>query len=373
MDETLNLTEKLKRYKDISVLATGIISRLVGSQYLGANVNKELHARDIKKVLGALKGSVMKIAQILSTVPGLIPDEYADVLSQLQNQAPAMGWLFVKRRMKNELGPNWSEKFKNFDKSHSFAASLGQVHRAILPNGDIVACKLQYPNMRENVEIDLNQLKIVLNVYEKISKVIKISGIMHELETRLREELDYTNEAKNIDIFTKVWAGSSKVKLPKVYTELSTDKLLVMEWLQGSHIKDYVNESQNVRDTIALNLFNAWYMPLYNHGVLHGDPHLGNYTVCDDYSINLLDFGCIRTFGDEFVEGIIELFYGLLHNKWDRIVCGYEMWGFKDLNKETIETLNIWARFIFDPLLDDKVRLINAHHTKSKLGSGINC
>ena len=356
MDKPLSVGEKIKRYKDISVLATGIISRFVGSQYLGVNVNKQLHADDIKAVLGQLKGSVMKIAQILSTVPGLIPDEYTTILSGLQNQAPPMGWLFVKRRMKSELGANWQEHFKDFTKEPSFAASLGQVHKAVLPTGEYVACKLQYPNMGENIEIDLNQLKTILAVYEKMIGAIKVDNIVQELQTRILEELDYRKELANINSFAKVWAGENIVKVPKVYKNLSTEKLLVMEWLEGRHIKDFIDSSQEIRNKLAARLFHAWYMPLYNYGLLHGDPHLGNYTVTKDHNINLLDFGCIRSFDKNFVIGIVELFYGLLHKDWKRIVSGYELWGFKDLDKDTVEILNLWAKFVFDPLLDDKVR-----------------
>ena len=107
-----------------------------------------------------------------------------------------------------------------------------------------------------------------------------------------------------------------------------------------------------------MNMFRAWYVPLYFYGTIHGDPHLGNYTVREDDSINLLDFGCIRVFPPAFVGGVIDLYRALQKNDNALAVHAYETWGFKGLNKEQIDILNIWARFLYDPILDDKVRVI---------------
>jgi len=118
-----------------------------------------------------------------------------------------------------------------------------------------------------------------------------------------------------------------------------------------------------VRNRLATAMFTAWWSPFSHYGVIHGDPHLGNYTVFDDAKgnpagINLLDYGCIRIFPPSFVGGVVDLYRGLLHGDDDLIVHAYEVWGFKRLNRELIETLNIWARFIYSPLLDDRVRSI---------------
>ena len=120
---------------------------------------------------------------------------------------------------------------------------------------------------------------------------------------------------------------------------------------------------EEARKTAALNMFRAWYVPFYYYGVIHGDPHLGNYTVRDDGSINLLDYGCIRVFSPAFVKGVIDLYRALSDDDMELAVEAYRSWGFDNLDKETIDVLNMWARFIYGPLMEDKVRTIQQNNT----------
>ena len=147
----------------------------------------------------------MKIAQLLSTVPDLLPREYAIELTKLQSSAPPMGWNFVKRRMTKELGFNWIEKFDDFDKEPYAAASLGQVHKAIYKNKKIV-CKLQYPDMLSIVEADIGQLKLLFAIYKRIDKTIDTSEIQKEISSRVREELDYVREQKHMMLFNCIFS-----------------------------------------------------------------------------------------------------------------------------------------------------------------------
>ena len=133
-------------------------------KYLGIKIDREQHASDLRAALGGLKGPLMKVAQILSTIPDALPKEYVNELSHLQADAPSMGWLFVKRRMKAELGENWLTNFKDFDKQASAAASLGQVHFAESIEGEKLACKLQYPDMHSAIDADLKQLKLLFQL-----------------------------------------------------------------------------------------------------------------------------------------------------------------------------------------------------------------
>jgi len=135
---------RFKRYAKVTSAMGGLAARLAGEKYLGIKINREQHAADLRAALGGLKGPLMKVAQILATIPDAIPKEYVNELSHLQADAPSMGWLFVKRRMKAELGENWLTHFKDFSKSASAAASLGQVHFAEDNKGQKLACKLQY-------------------------------------------------------------------------------------------------------------------------------------------------------------------------------------------------------------------------------------
>ncbi|MGH9809164.1 MAG: AarF/UbiB family protein, partial [Terriglobia bacterium] len=153
------------------------------------------------------------------------------------------------------------------------------------------------------------------------------------------------------------------IRVPKVWPQLSTGRLLTMDWLSGRKLLEHKDDPLATRNRLAKAMFTAWWFPFSRFGVIHGDPHLGNYSVFDDAKgnpagINLLDYGCIRIFPPSFVGGVVDLYRGLLHGDADLVVHAYEVWGFKRLNRDLIETLNIWARFIYGPLLDDRVRSV---------------
>ena len=354
MDEKNKLTKRIRRYADLSTSAGMMALKFAGSKILSSEKSKT--AIDITEILGDLKGPIMKIAQLLSTVPDLLPPDYAKALSQLQSNAPSMGWNFVKRRMRSELGDNWQQKFKSFEKSPFAAASLGQVHRAEDKNKNLIACKLQYPDMESIVEADINQLKLIFSIYKKIDSSINTSNIIKEISFRVREELNYERERKNLTLYKNLLNNIENVYVPKVYKSISTKRLLSMQWLMGENLLEFKNKSHNIRKEIALNMFKAWYYPFYKCAIIHGDPHLGNYSVRKDRSINLLDFGCIRVFKPEFVKGVIDLYYAILENNEELAVSAYESWGFENISKKLIETLNIWARFLYSPLLENRVR-----------------
>src|SRR6202046_501118 len=198
MSDRSNLFGELRRMARTSGAMGGIAARVAGERMFGIRTDRAAHAEDLRTILGGLKGPLMKVAQFLSTVPDALPVEYAEELAQLQSNAPAMGWNFVRRRMASELGPEWRSKFASFNQEASAAASLGQVHRATLPDGTDVACKLQYPDMPSTVEADLRQLKLAMAVYHRMDNAIHQDEIYKELRERLREELDYLREASQM-------------------------------------------------------------------------------------------------------------------------------------------------------------------------------
>lgn len=349
---------KILRYGRVSGTMAGLAAKLAGERYLGLKIEREDHARQLTQALGNLKGPLMKVGQILATIPEALPPEYADAMRQLQSNAPPMGWPFVRRRMKAELGPNWEGEFKSFEREPAAAASLGQVHRAISHNDEHLACKLQYPDMQSAIDADLRQLKIIFSIYEKYDNSIQTQYIHEELSDRLYEELDYRREAQHTRLYEYTLRDEKNVHVPHVIDGLSTGRLLTSTWLDGQSIMNYKDAPQEERNTLALNLFRAWYIPLYYYGIIHGDPHLGNYTIRDDLSINLLDFGCVRVFPPKFVGGVITLYNALMKDDMDMAVEAYETWGFTGLTKDQIETLSIWARFLYAPVMDDKVRAI---------------
>ena len=350
---------ELRRLARTSGAVGGIAARLAGERF-GIRTNKTAHAEDLRAVLGGLKGPLMKVAQLLSTIPDALPDEYAAELAQLQSNAPPMGWSFVRRRMASELGPDWQQRFAGFGHEAAAAASLGQVHRATLPDGQQVACKLQYPDMPSTVEADLRQLRVAMNIYHRMDNAIQQDEIYKELAERLREELDYLREAAHLRLYRLMLGDFALVTVPAPVESLSTSRLLTMQWVEGKTFKQRLEEdpSQESRDRIARALFGAWYTPLYRYGVIHGDPHLGNFLIRGDDGLNLLDFGAIRIFRPHFVRGIIDLYEAIRDNDQDKAHHAYETWGFTNLDHEKMEVLNGWARFLYEPLLDDRVRPI---------------
>ncbi len=359
-EDRSSLFGEFRRMVRTSGAVGGIAARMVGARAFGVKTDRSAHAEDLKVILGGLKGPLMKVAQFLSTVPDALPDEYAAELAQLQANAPPMGWAFVRRRMQGELGADWQAKFATFGQQAAAAASLGQVHRARLPDGTEVACKLQYPDMASTVDADLRQLRMALAVYHRMDGAIHHDEIVKELSERLREELDYLREAAQMRLYHLMLAGEPTVHVPVPIDAYSTRRLLTMTWLDGRPLQSRLEEnpSQDERNRIAEALFRAWYVPLYRYGVLHGDPHMGNYQVRPDGTLNLLDFGTIRVFGPKFVRGVIDLFEAVRDADMDKAHRAYTTWGFTNLGREQMDVLNEWARFLYEPLLDDRVRRI---------------
>lgn len=357
--EQNRLSSRLTRYAKVSTAVGGLAAKVAGEKYLGLKLDRSKHAGDLRSALGGLKGPLMKVAQMLATIPDAVPKEYAEELSQLQSDAPPMGWAFVKRRMAAELGPNWQSRFQSFEQTAASAASLGQVHKAVTLDGEQVACKLQYPDMASAVEADLGQLKIILSLFEKMDSAIRTKQIYAEITDRLREELDYEREAEALKMFATMLDGQEGVRVPKVHDDLSTKRLLTMEWVEGQKLLTFKGAPLKTRNLLAQRLFKAWYVPFYHYGVIHGDPHPGNYTATPDHRLNLLDFGCVRVFDPALVEGVIALYRALQADDEAAIVAAYESWGFKGLKKEVVEILTIWARFVYGPVLDDRVRLVD--------------
>mgnify|MGYP002632660467 CR=1 FL=1 len=353
-----SLGGRVMRYARVGRAVGGVAARAATGRITGRPLDATIKAKELRDALGGLKGPLMKVAQILSTVPDLLPEEYTRELVHLQTNAPSMGWPFVKRRMASELGQDWQTCFAEFDHTAAAAASLGQVHRARHPDGRALACKLQYPDMASAVEADLKQLKLAFAIYRRYDRAIDPSEIHSELRDRLREELDYDREARHMRLYRQMLADEDGVHVPEPVEPLSTNRLLTMTWLDGDPMLSFADRSLEVRNTLAMNMFRAWYRPFYGYGVIHGDPHLGNYSIRADLAINLLDYGCIRVFPPSFVGAVIDLYRALRDEDTELAVHAYETWGFVNLSHEMIEVLNHWARFLYGPLMQDRTQRI---------------
>ena len=356
--ESRSIVKQIKRYAQVGGVVGKLATKLASQKYLGVKLDKEKHALEIREALGGIKGPLMKVAQLSATIPDLLPEEYTKELMHLQSNAPPMGWLFVKRRMATELSLDWQKQFKQFDKEATRAASLGQVHKAVLNNNKTVACKLQYPDMQSAVSADLSQLKMIFSIYQSYNKAIKTDEVYKEITERLNEELDYEREKKLMNVFNKIFSKNNFIHVPKTFEKLSTKRLLTMSWLEGKSILTYKDAKKETRNLLARNMYYAWYKPFFDYGVIHGDPHLGNYSVQENLSINLYDFGCMRIFRSKFIKGVIDLYFALQKNDEALAVHAFEQWGFNDMTKEKLKILSKWANFLYAPLMENKVQKI---------------
>ena len=360
-NEANRLSARATRYARLGVNAGALAARVGVNRLRGGG--RETNAKALASALGSMKGPLMKVAQMLTTIPDAVPADFAAELTKLQSQAPPMGASFVRRRMQAELGPNWRERFAEFDLKPAAAASLGQVHRAQSLGGEPLACKLQYPDMASAVETDLSNLDLLFSLHRRASAAIDTREIAREIRERVREELDYQREAKVARLYRVMLADRPLVRVPRVEESLSTRRLLTMQWLDGEPLVAFETAPQETRDAIAVGLFEAWWRPFLRYGVIHGDPHLGNYTVAASREsarrvegVNLFDYGCVRVFPPRFVLGVVELYRALKANDKARIAEAYAMWGFAKLTPGVTEAMTIWARFMCAPILDDRVR-----------------
>ncbi|MCB1535406.1 MAG: AarF/ABC1/UbiB kinase family protein, partial [Rhodoblastus sp.] len=267
--EANRFSARAARYAKVGANVGGVAARFAAQQLTGGRTSGRdaSNAAVLAKALGGLKGPLMKVAQLMATIPDLLPPEYADELSKLQSDAPPMGAAFVKRRMQAELGPDWQKRFKSFDLKPAAAASLGQVHRAVALDGESLACKLQYPDMKSAVEADLAQLDILFAIHRRFEPVIDTTEAAKEIGARVREELDYTREAKNAALYGHMLASAADVRTPRVRAELSTERLLTMDWLDGEKLLTFKTAPLEVRNRIGAAMFTAWWLPFSRFGV----------------------------------------------------------------------------------------------------------
>src|SRR6201990_53472 len=242
--EKNRFSARARRYARVGTSVGGVAARMAGQRFLGAPGSRAGNALALATALGGLKGPIMKVAQLLATIPDAVPPEYASELMKLQSQAPPMGWAFVKRRMSAELGQDWQRKFASFEHQPAAAASLGQVHRAQAHDGALLACKLQYPDMQSAVEADLQQLEWLFAIHRRMDPAIVTTEIAKEIGARVREELDYRREAKHVALYRAMLAGVETIRVPRVWPELSTGRLLTLDWLEGRRLLDHVKSER---------------------------------------------------------------------------------------------------------------------------------
>ncbi len=270
--------------------------------------NLVLNAERIVHDLGELKGAAMKVGQMLSLQDALLPPEVTGVLRALQRQAPPVPFDAVKRQLDAEL-PRWRKTIKGLEPEAIAAASIGQVHRGVLLDGRSVAVKIQYPGIDEIIEADLVNLRRLLKSLFALFTDADFGPIWGELRDRLREELDYLNEAENLRRMAELWAGSDEVVIPVVIEEASSRHVLTMEYVAGFTPDEACDDErpQALRDRWGAVLFDFLLRGLFEHRMIHADPNLSNFSFFADGRVVVYDFGCVKSVPPPIVKGYREL------------------------------------------------------------------
>ncbi|MGD9988142.1 ABC1 kinase family protein [Pseudonocardia sp.] len=277
--------------------AAGWGRRLVGGD--ADQISAQLMAKSAEQlfaVLGELKGGAMKFGQALSVFEAAVPEEFAEpyreALTKLQSAAPPMPFGEVQRMLAEQFGRNWPSRFQEFDETPAAAASIGQVHRAVWHDGRDVAVKVQYPGAEEAVLSDLRQLSRMSRLLQPLAPGMEIKPLIEEMRERMVEELDYRDEADNQRRFAAEFDGDDKVRVPKVVA--SAPRAMVTEWVTGTPMSSIIRGgTQERRDQAGVLLAEFHYSAPARLGLLHADPHPGNFQVIDDGRLLVLDFGAV--------------------------------------------------------------------------------
>ncbi|MFD2864149.1 ABC1 kinase family protein [Mucilaginibacter antarcticus] len=280
----------------------------------------EDNAADIYQSLSELKGSALKVAQMLSMDKNLLPQAYVDKFTQSQYNAPPLSGPLIVQTFKKYFGKSPEQIYDKFNIRSSNAASIGQVHQAEL-NGKKLAIKIQYPGVGDSISSDLKLVKPfafrLLGMSEK-----ELDVYMREVEERLLEETDYELEVRRSIEFSTACANLNNVVFPSYYPELSGKRIITMDWLEGKHLREFLatNPSQQLRDKIGQALWDFYNFQQHELRAVHADPHPGNFMITGDDKLGVIDFGCIKVMPDEFYYPFFSLTASnLLDNKDETI------------------------------------------------------
>lgn len=258
----------------------------------------------IADTLGEMKGAAMKIGQVASQYQDLFPPEIANALKKLQRQAPAVSFSVIRGQVERELGKPIDQIFKSFEEKSFASASIGQVHRAVLPNGQPVVVKVQYPGVDESCDSDLKQLRLAL----KLAGVMKIDkklqdALFNEIQESLHAELNYLQEAHNLNVFAAFHnLKDSKLIIPKVYPEYSSRRVLTLSEEPGDSIETAAEYPQEIRNELGKRLFHMLAQEIFILNSFHCDPHPGNFAFRPDGSVVVYDFGGVKELDQSVVK-----------------------------------------------------------------------
>ena len=355
------------RLAGLPISAAGRVTLGWGQRLIGRDrgeVTAEMQRRTAEQlfeVLGTLKGGAMKFGQALSVYEAAIPEEYAkpyrEALTKLQNAAPPMPTRTVHRILDEQLGTGWRSRFDSFDDEAAAAASIGQVHRAVWHDGREVAVKIQYPGAGEALKTDMDQLTRVSPLLGLMMPGLQFRPLLAELRERVMEEVDYAAEAANQRAFAKAYAGDPEIHIPGVLA--SAPKVIVSEWLSGTGLATVIRQGTTAeRDTSGRLLTELHFSAPERAGLLHADPHPGNYLLTDDNRLGVIDFGSVARLPDGAPPILGRMSRLALEDRADEVLEGLRAEGFvpEGYTPDPEALLNYLAPYA-EPLRHERVPL----------------
>jgi predicted unusual protein kinase regulating ubiquinone biosynthesis (AarF/ABC1/UbiB family) len=304
-------------------IAAGYLAYWLKSGFAGEEEKqrrkKQAHVDAAIKLLGGmgyLRGAIMKVGQALAQYPKVVPEQYVEVLSSLHFEAPPMHFSLLREFVRNELGADPEELFDDFEAEAFAAASLGQVHRARLKSGEPVAVKVQYPNIARAIAADFKNMKALLAPLRGTRDWQNLIEQIDDVRTTLEIETDYTREIEFMERARAALASEDDIVIPHSYPELSSRRVLTMQYLEGVHLTEFLegNPSQPQRDLHAAQITLLTFRLFYEARMSYADPNPGNFIFMEDGRLGLIDFGCCRVFSDDEQElmelGLAALLHG---------------------------------------------------------------
>lgn len=376
-NSTKTITSRSGRFFKLAGMTASVAGRFavhkVQSAFTDEARNKERlslsygkMADDIVGTLGELKGAVMKIGQIASQTQDLLPKEFSNALQKLQKEAPPVDFTVIKDQVEKELGASLDALFQDFDEQAYAAASIGQVHRAVLKTGREVVVKVQYPGVDRSCDSDLKQLRLAL----KLGGLLKmpkasVDALFEEIKARLHEELDYVQEAHNLLRFREFHKQHDFVIVPEVISELSTGRVLTLEYVDGDHANELnsLHYTDEVINKIGHNLFNLLADQLFVFKQIHGDPHPGNFAFRSDGTVIIYDFGCVKVLKPEIVAAYRDAIIASIEEDYSAVDNAMLRLGARVAEKEYPggEYYAVWRNIFFAPFFEnDKYDFENA-------------
>lgn len=312
----------------------------------------ELHsdnATDIYDTLSELKGSALKVAQMMSMDEQVLPAAYQEKFSMSQYSAPALSYPLISKTFKEYLGKKPEEIFDTFSKEAVNAASIGQVHKAT-KNGKELAVKIQYPGVADSISSDLKLIKpLAARLFNMKSGDLKM--YLEEVESKLIEETHYLNELKNGEDIREMCSFFENIKFPKYYKELSSDRILTMDWIEGTMFSDFIKtcKDQQLKNKIGQTLWDFTLYQMRELQMVHADPHPGNFIISPEGELCVIDFGCVKVIPDDFARYYYQLLRPDILEHEDELLNIYEKMDFfraEDKPEDKVKLRSMYERMI---------------------------